>query len=348
MQDELTLKELVLAVQEYFYFFLSKWYWFVLGGLIVGGGFCYYAYSTPSVYTAPLTFMLNDEKEASIGAGAILGSLGLGGGGKGGGGSKVNKLLELGKSRKVLSRVLFDSVAINGNRKLLADHIIDIYGYHDNWQDSELLKGFYFGDGIPAPDDPVGNNAFKQLYNKLVTDDEGLLELEVDEFSGLFDLRANTLHPELSVALATGTYARLSEYFITASVSGKEETLAQLEERADSVKIELAKAEGVLARFEDRSSQVLLRKNTIRGQELNRTVLILSTMYAEILKNKETAAFLLANEKPAFNLIDAPLEPLAQTKESRIFALIIGGLLGVILTGIILFFTKLVRDAMAS
>jgi len=121
-----------------------------------------------------------------------------------------------------------------------------------------------------------------------------------------------------------------------------------LEERADSVKLELAAAEARLARFEDRSSNILLRQNIIRGQELNRQVLILSTLYAEVVKNKETAAFLLANEKPAFNLIDAPLEPLNKTTESWVSALVIGGLLGVILTGIVLFFTKLVRDAMAS
>lgn len=346
MQDELTLKELILAVQDYFYFFLKKWYWFVLVALLVGAAFFYVAYSTPGVYTAPLTFMLNDEKEASVGAGAILGSLGLGGGD--GGGGKVNKLLELGKSRKVLSRVLFDSVEINGTVKLLADHIIDIYDYHELWKDSESLNGFYFGDGIPATDDVNGNNAYKQLYRKMISEEEGLVTLVVDEFSGLFDLRANTLNPELSIALASNTYAELSEYFVNTSVSGKYKTLNQLEARADSVKMKLAEAEASLARFQDRTSGVLLRQNIVKGQELNRQVIILSTMYGEIVKNKETAAFLLANEKPAFNLIDAPLEPLNQTPESWTTALIIGGLLGAVLTGIILFFIKLVRDAMAS
>jgi len=200
--DELTLKELILAVLEYFRFFLKRWYWFVLGGLLVGGAFFYTAYASPAVYTAPLTFMLNDEKESSIGAGAILGSLGLGGGD--GGGSKVSKLLELGKSRKVLSRVLFDSVEIGGNEKLLADHIIDIYDYHENWQESKLLNGFHFGSGKPSTGDSAGNKAFKQLYTKLISDNEGLLTLDVDNLSGLFELRASTLHPELLGVILTG------------------------------------------------------------------------------------------------------------------------------------------------
>ena len=54
-------------------------------------------------------------------------------------------------------------------------------------------------------------------------------------------------------------------------------------------------------------------------------------MYGEIIKNKETSAFLLANEKPAFNLIDGPLAPLEAIGESWIKALVIGVLIGGVL-----------------
>jgi hypothetical protein len=39
MQDELTIKEFVLTVQEYLKHFLRKWYWFLLGAVIAGGVF---------------------------------------------------------------------------------------------------------------------------------------------------------------------------------------------------------------------------------------------------------------------------------------------------------------------
>jgi uncharacterized protein involved in exopolysaccharide biosynthesis len=107
VQDELTVKELVLAIREYIVYFLRKWYWIVLGALVPGTLFFLNAYLAPVNYSAPLTFMLNDDKASSVGAGAILG------GGEGGG-SKVGKLLELGKSRKVLGKVLFDLALIVG------------------------------------------------------------------------------------------------------------------------------------------------------------------------------------------------------------------------------------------
>jgi uncharacterized protein involved in exopolysaccharide biosynthesis len=344
VQDELTLKEFILVIQEYFVYFLQKWYWVVLGALVVGGIFFYNAYTTPVNYDASLTFMMNNEKAPSIGAGAILGSLGLGGGGEGG--DKAGKLQELAKSRKVLGKVLFDSALIDGKTQLVADHIIDIYDYDEDWEENEELKGFRFGEGMPLKNDFVGNSVFKMLYSKLIDEEEGLISLTVDELSGLSDLRAISLNPELSVVLVNQVFKELSEYFVATSISGKQETLTQLSERADSVKIELGIAESRLARFEDRSSQILLRQNTVKGQELNRQVFILSSMYGEIVKNKETAAFLLANEKPAFNLIDEPLSPLRPTKESWTKALIIGGSLGGVLAAIILFFVKLIQDAL--
>jgi hypothetical protein len=286
--------------------------------------------------------MLDDGKESSIGAGAILGSLGLGGGGNGE--SKTAKLLELGKTRKVLGRVLFDSVEVNGKVNLLANHLIDIYDYHAKWEGSSLLDSFYFTGGAPKVKDFTGNMVFKQLHYKLIQQDEGLIELEMNELSGLFKLQATTINPKLSITLANKAYAELSEYFVETWVSGKKRTLTQLAERADSVKIVLDVTEARLARLQDRSSGVLLRKSTIKEQELNRQLLILNTMYAEIVKNKETTAFFLENKRPVFNLIDEPLEPLRKVEGNWILSSLIGGVLGIILVGCVFLFTKMIQD----
>ncbi len=111
MQDELTIKEFVLTLQEYLKHFLRKWYWFLLGAVIAGGVFFLNAYMAPVTFTAPLTFLMKNDKEKSFGAGALLGSLGLGSPDPGKG--NASKLLELGKSRRVLGLILFDSAAVD-------------------------------------------------------------------------------------------------------------------------------------------------------------------------------------------------------------------------------------------
>jgi hypothetical protein len=346
MQDELTIKEFVLTLQEYLKHFLRKWYWFLLGAVIAGGVFFLNAYMAPVTFTAPLTFLMKNDKEKSFGAGALLGSLGLGSPDPGKG--NASKLLELGKSRRVLGLILFDSAAVDGKSKLVADHLIDAYEYHEKWEESEKLAGFYFNGKLPSEDDGVGNQALKILHERMIREDDGILTIDLAESSGLFSIKASTPAPELSIAITKMVYKELSDYFINASVSDQQASLQLLTTRADSVEIELALAESRLARFQDLSTRMPLRQQTVRGQKLQRDVLILSTMYAEILKNRETASFLLSNEKPGFELVDGPLVPLYPNKEPFALSLLMGTALGLIVAGMVLFGVKFIQDALRS
>lgn len=342
--DELTLKELILAVQDYFRYFLRKWYWFLVGAILMGGVLYWNAYSEPVTYAASLTFMLNESKDSPSGAGAILGGLGLGGSSSGGG--VAPKLLELSKSRKVLTRVLFDSATVDGKTQLIADHLLEVYDYDERWEDNEVMFGFRFNEKKPLPDDQRGNRVLKSLIGMLTSPESGLLNIEYNEMAGIFDARVNSIHPDLSIHIVNGVYEELLKYFIDASTASKQQTVLQLRTRADSVQRELVVVEAQLARFQDRSSNITLRQSSVRGRELEREVYILSTMYGEIVKNRETAAFLLASEKPTFNLIDSPLEPLQAERAKTMSALITGLVLGGVLVGIAAFFTKLIKDAM--
>lgn len=340
--DEVTLRELILAVQRYSRYFFAKWYWVLLGAALGGGLFLYLAYSAKTNYSAPITFVLNNEKDVKVGTGSILGSLGLGG-------ESVNngaKLVEMARSRQLLENVLFDSVIVEGNKELIANHLIEQYSFHEHWKDSEHLNNYLFKKGLPDKKDKIGNSAYKQLYNLLAGID-GLCTSEVDEFTGIFTINTTSIKPELSIAITEGLYRELTKYYVRSTISGREHTYNNLKIRADSVKNELSIAEGRLARFQDQTRRVL-NLNTVKEQELSREVLILNTMYVEIVKNKETTAFLLANDKPAFSVIDSPLEPLRVSGVSVIRNLILGVLLGGFVVLIGLFFQKLYSEIMAS
>lgn len=108
------------------------------------------------------------------------------------------------------------------------------------------------------------------MRGKPFFEDDDLTSLFVDEFSGVFDLGANTLKPNLSIVLVNQIFKELSEYFVATSISGKQATPTQLRERANSAKIELRLAESRLAQFEDQSSQAFLRQKNVKGQKLIR------------------------------------------------------------------------------
>lgn len=345
MSQELTLGEFLSALQDYFRFFVEKWYWILLGALLTAGILGYVAFSKPAVYSAPLTFLLTEEKGGQIsGAGALLGSLGLGNG-------KENanvplQLLELGRSRHVLSQVLFDTAVIDGERRMIADHIILEHSFYEKWAGIEELDDFLFNGNIPSAKDRIANMAFKSIYNYVIQDAIGLQKLFFDEDTGVFTIQSNSTNAELAMHLTEKSYKELSDYFTESVVANQRNTLRLLNQREDSIVRALTLAEGKLARYQDRSGGVTLRQSTTRIKELSREVLILSTIYTEVIKNRETTAFLLAKKRPVFTLIDPPLQPLYAPRDSIVKAILIGGALGTLLVVIGLFFAKLFRTAL--
>ena len=80
--DEVTLKDFILKIKEFFNEILKNWIWVVIIAIPFMGYMFYQAYKIPDTYPAKLTFMLNEDKGSSIGGlGGLAASLGFGNGG---------------------------------------------------------------------------------------------------------------------------------------------------------------------------------------------------------------------------------------------------------------------------
>ena len=66
-EDEITLKELILKVKEFFQEVLKNWLLVVLITLPFVLYFFYQAYKMPITYTSELTFMMNDDEGGGLG-----------------------------------------------------------------------------------------------------------------------------------------------------------------------------------------------------------------------------------------------------------------------------------------
>lgn len=98
--DEITLKELILKAEIWIKYFLSQWKLILLIGFIGGCIGLTYASLRKPVYTATLSFALEDDK----GGGGLSGALGLASslgfdlGGSAGGAFSGTNIIELIKS----------------------------------------------------------------------------------------------------------------------------------------------------------------------------------------------------------------------------------------------------------
>ncbi len=290
-----------------------------------------------------------DDGGSSLGgASAILGQFGLGG--VSGGKYNLDKIVELARSRRIIQRVLLDSVNIENKTDLFANHLIDIYDHHDSWEEDTMLQAFYFMEDTIAKTDRKANKAIKLLQAQLVGSPdegiEGIIELTYGEDTNVFTLNCASRSEEFSISLATAIYNELSQFYIKETIEKPRQNFNIIKNRADSVLLELNATEQSLAYIGDRSGGVLMRRDRVKQDRLSRNVRILTLMYGEILKNKETSEFLLKTKTPFFQIIDEPTAPIDPNTPSIIKAIIIGGVLGGFLTVFFFFVKKLFRDVL--
>jgi hypothetical protein len=344
--DEITLKELILKLQEFYRELIKNWKLVIFITIPFIAFFLYKAYTTPPSYAADLTFMVNEDEAGGGAMTSILSQFGFGGGG--GGSHNLEKILELSKTRRIIQLSLFDTSSINGKTDILANHIIDIYNLHEDWEDSKMLKEFKFIPGKIELSNRVEKTALKKLQSIINGSAEvkGIYFTSVDEDTGIMTLKATSLSESLTIDWLNLTYKHLSQYYTDKSIEKQKFTYDLVKGKVDSVKIALNNTESRLARFKDANRGLYTNTASLEEGRLMRELQVLTIIYGESIKNLAIADFSLKNKTPFIQLIDAPLVPLGKTVESKIKAVILGGLLGGFLGFVFLIGRKIIRDAL--
>jgi len=349
-EDEITLKELISKLQEFWgEIWKNKFLVPIISGLFAVV-FLWKAWSTPATYPAELTFMV-EEDEGGRGFGgvtSILGQFGFGGGG-GGGKYNLDKILELAQSRKIISEVLFEKALVNGTNQFLANHLIDIYNFHEKWEeDTDGLKGYYFSNNRIDSFDRKDNKALKAVYKKVVggKDVEGILKKGFGEDTGILFLNIKSESEDFSLHFVKLLYKRLSQFYILKTIEKQETTFKVFKAKVDSIQMALNDAQYKLLQFDDRNRALTLRQYSFKKQQLQLEVSKIISSYGEAYKNLEISELALKNKTPFITVIDEPIAPIWPSKESKTKWFLIGGTIGGFLIVLFLIGRKVVRDAM--
>jgi hypothetical protein len=348
---DMNFKDFVHLLQSYIQYFLRKSFWIFAVGLLISILFVLNEWRQPVTYSAGLTFMVNEDDNSTVGGvGAILGQFGLGG--SAGSEYNLDKIVELGRSKRITESVLLDSTEANGKIDLVANHLINAYGYHEKWGESKVaeLHGFYFSNTDKNSFSRVEYLVLDILAGRLVGNPQnsvpGIMSIDYVEKTGILEISASSLWEETSLDITTLVYRYLSDFYIDKSTEKQHETLKKLKSITDSVSTELKQLEYSLAVFQDRSLGVLQQKSQIQKSRMLREIQVLSLMYGEAVKNRETARFMLESATPFFQQIDAPHYPLAKKEKVYLKEAIIGGIFGCFFGVVFFGFRKTYHDAM--
>jgi uncharacterized protein involved in exopolysaccharide biosynthesis len=346
-EQEMTLQELFLKIKGFYLEMRHNWRIVLLCVSLASGGLLLNAFFTPKRYPAQLTFMVREDSKGGMsGVASLLGQFGFGGGG--GGEFNLDKITELARSRHIVQAAIFDSAAIRGKNDFLANQIIDLHNLRKKWEKDTLLDDFRFTHSDRERFTRRENRALIALHQKMVTDKDAFVTASYSKQTSILNLKVAAENEELSIALTEAIYRHLSQFYIEQSTAQSRQTVRNLEARTDSIRAVLTSSERSFARTEDRTLGLLLREDKVPQKRLGTDIQILNLMYAEAIKNLETASFLLKNTTPVFMEIDKPLAPIKPVGASKKVALALGIGLGLVVAALWIFTRKLIRGNLAA
>ncbi len=346
-EDDLTLRDLILAFRTYRREAFRYWWLYVLTFVVIGGFLIYRAMSAPVTYQATLTFMVNEDEGTGLGGvTSVLGQLGLGRGRTGR--FNLDKIVELARSRRINQDVLLTPIIDSTPSSFIGNALITEYRLDEQWAEVDPeMKDFRFTrDSVPAFDIKE-RKALLSLHSLLIGGEKkvGLTSASFDDLSGILTLSSETTNEELSVVIATTLFEKLGKFYIDQAIERQQKTFDVVRVKVDSIAGELSKADVNLAVYTDASNNLFSRLDQVKGLRLQRDIAKLTAMQAEAVKNMEYAEFMVKNARPVIQELDIPISPLTPLKPSPLKALVIGGALAFVIATVFIVLRKVFRDA---
>jgi capsular polysaccharide biosynthesis protein len=344
-EDEISLKELILKIKDWYHFLLSKWKTILIAGIIGGVlGLTYSIFKKP-VYTAETTFVLEEgDKAGGLGQYAGLASMvGIDLGGGGGGIFKGDNILQLYKSRKMIQETLLAKDSFNGKQQLLIERYIEFNKLRDAWKDKPYLKDIQFNnpkDFTRTQDSVIGKlveSINKEILNVAKPDKKlSIIAVTVKSEDELF-----------AKAFANNIVNKVNSFYISTKTKKSLENLSILQIQADSVRRVLNASIGGVAAAVDANPNLNPAFQTLRvgSQRKQVDVQASGAIYQEIVKNLEMAKISFRNDKPLIQVIDEPVFPLKIEKVGKVKGIILGGILSFFFIVIYFIAIFLIKDS---
>ena len=341
--DEIQLKDILIKLSEYkTYLFNKKFTIIAVSGLFFFLGIVFAIFSD-SKYTAELTFVVEDQQQGGGALGAMSGMASQFGFDIGGSSSTTfsqNNILEFLKSRGVVEATLMQNRKVNKTDDLLIEHYLYINKIKESWKTNKDLNPVSFHGVLTQDNDSVITNVWKSII-----EDKLVVELQSDE-ANIINLTYTSVNDEFAKMFVEALIEQMSEMYITYQTAQASNTLSFLNNRADSVFMELEIAEEEFAKVKDINQRIVKASGRLKELQLMRKVEVLNAMYLELIKNLEISKISLLNKTPIIQIIDKPILPLNVEKKSTIVLGLLGVFLGGFLSLTFFVFGKLFKDAL--
>ena len=342
-EEQFYFKTLFQKWKDDIVYVLQFWPKLLLIGLIGGLIGLLVAWLRPVTYTARLSFVVEESKSSAGGslASALSGQIGLDLGSITGSNGILagDNVLELLKSRSLIKKTLLSTYYDTGNYSL-ADQYAEVYGWKEKWKNSSKV-----GRQINFPSNRQQFSRLEDSLLQLITKQIGEEELSIskpDKKLGLFEILVSTRDERFSQLFSERILSFTTDFYVETKTRRLRGNVNRLERRADSLAMLLNRKTYSAAD----ANLMLLDGNpayaspSVSAEISSRDKTMQGIIYSEIVKNLEVSKTALIQETPTVQIVDSPEMPLKKNKMSKLLAILFGGMLFSIVTGLFLINNK--------
>ena len=348
--DEVTLKELLQKIQEWWAFLVSKWLAILLAALIGAGLGLLYALNQEPIYKASTTFVLEEgDKGGGLGQYAGLAAMaGINLGGGGGGIFEGDNLLELYKSRSMIQKALLTEVEVDGEKQSLIERYISFNELREKWTKKPELANISFtlkeGQSFTRLQDSVMGTIILNINKSY------LKVSKPDEMLSIIKASVTATDEVFAKAFNNQIVATVNDFYVQTKTRKSLDNLSILQHQTDSVRAVMDGAVYSSAASLDATPNLnpakqVLRTGVQRSQfsiETNKAIL------SELIKNLELTKMTIQKETPLIQVIDEPVFPLKKERFGKAKGIVLGGLILGFLVTFVLIFKRFIKQVLAT
>ncbi len=338
-EDEISLKELILKMKEWILYLKFKWVIITLVGLLGATISFTYAFFQKPIYTATLSFALEDDKATGGGLSGALGlasSLGIDMGTSAGGAFSGANLIELMKSRTLIERALLNPITVVSKTTSLAEYYIEFSEMRQKlYRKNDLSNIHYLVDDNRKNFSLQKDSILGEVYKKIVGENAAALlsVAQKDKKISIISVEVTSEDELFSKTLAESLVKEVSEFYIDSKSKKARTNVAILQKQADSIRYELNTAISGVAQASDNVFNLNSAYNIKRTPSTRRQVDVQANtaILTQLVTNLEMAKVTLLKETPLIQIIDKPILPLKKEKISKLKYFFVSGFLSFLL-----------------
>lgn len=321
--DEISLKELIQKVSEWFAYLKTQWWKIAIAGIIGGAIGFVYAWMQPITYTAKTTFVVEDAKTGGglSGLASLAGQFGVDVGGSGGGFLSGDNILFYFKSENLIREVLLSPISNADSSQSIADRYVNVYGLKDIWIKNKSLGQIRFPTDRKSNLTRLQDSLLQKISQFILADKISVSK--IDKKSSFVQLVVKMEDELLAKSFCERVIEKAINNYLDIKTRRAGKTVEVLQKRVDSISMILNQKTVYAATIATKTATMDINPlykvdNSVDAEKTTRDKSLLSAMFGEVVKNLELAKFTLSQETPVIQLIDTPRFPLIRNKESRL------------------------------